>query len=104
MCSSGVGEDDQGDGARGRCVFRHDNGEAGTSALFSKAVEVEFAVDGVVNHDGAGRWHVGFEETTNGIRPVALVVDLASESPVVGAQFGLRAGHKANPTAARVCA
>ena len=72
--------------------------------MFSEAVEVDFTVDGVVDHDGAGIGHVGFEETTDGVRSVALVVDLASESPVVGAQFGLRAGHRANPTAARVCA
>ena len=72
--------------------------------MLGKAVEVDFTVDSVVDHDGAGIGRVSLEETTDGVRPVALVVDLASESPVVGAQFGLRAGHRANPTAARVCA
>jgi len=91
---------DQVDRSRVRFVFGHDDGEAEVSAVFGEAVEVDFAVDGVVDHDGAGGWHVRFEETTDGTRPVALVVDLASESPVVGAQFGLRAGHRANPTAA----
>jgi len=91
---------DQVDRSRVRFVFGRDDGEAEASAVFGEAVEVDFTVDGVVDHDGAGRWHVGFEETTDGVRSVALVVDLASESPVVGAQFGLRAGHKANPTAA----
>ena len=94
------GHDDQVDRRRVRFLFGHHDGEAEASAVFSEAVEVDFAVDGVVNHDGAGGWHVLFEETTDGVRPVALVVDLASELPVVGAQFGLRAGHKANPTAA----
>ena len=98
------GYNDQVDNSRVRFLFGHDDGEAEASAVFSEAVEVDFAVDGVVNHDGAGGWHVGFEETTDGLRPIALVVDLTSESPVMGAQFGLRAGHKANPTAAWVCA
>ena len=98
------GNDDEVDSSRVRFLLGNDDGEAEVSAVFGEAVEVDFAVDGVVNHDGAGGWHVGFEETTDGVRPVALVVDLASESPVVGAQFGLRAGHKANPTGAWVCA
>ena len=95
---------DEVDSFRVRFLFGNDDGETEASAVFGEAVEVDFAVYGVVDHDGAGGWHVGFEETTDGVRPVALVVDLASESPVVGAQFGLRAGHRANPTAARVCA
>jgi len=98
------GHHDQIDRRRVRFLFGHDDREAEASAVFDKAVEVDFTVDGVIDHDGAGRWHVGFEETTDGVRSIALVVDLASESPVVGAQFGLRAGHRANPTAARVCA
>ena len=61
--------------------------------MFGETVEVDFSIDGVVDHDRAGGWQVGFEETTDGVRPVALVVDLASESPVVGAQFRLGAGH-----------
>ena len=99
-----AGDDDQVDSSRVRFVFGHDDGEAEVSAVFSEAVEVDFTVDGVVDHDGAGIGRVRFKESTNGVRPVALVVDLASESPIVGAQFGLRAGHRANPTAARVCA
>ena len=98
------GYNDQIDNSRVWFLLGNDDGEAEVSAVFSEAVEVDFTVDGVVHHHGAGIGHVGFEETTNRIRPVALVVDLASESPVVGAQFGLRAGHRANPTAARVCA
>ena len=98
------GYNDQVDSSRVRLLFGNNDGEAEASAVFSEAVEVDFTVDGVVDHDGAGIGHVGFEESTDGVRPVALVVDLASESPVVGAQFGLRAGHRANPTAARVCA
>lgn len=99
-----AGHHDQVDSSRVRFVFGHDDGEAEASAVFSEAVEVDFTVDGVVDHDGAGIGRVDFEETTNRIRPVALILDLTSESPVVGAQFGLRAGHRANPTAARVCA
>ena len=99
-----AGHDDQVDSSRVRFVFGHHDGEAEASAVLGEAVEVDFAVDGVVDHDGAGGWHVGFEETTDGVRSVALVVDLASELPVVGAQFGLRSGHRANPTAAWVCA
>ena len=98
------GDDDQVDSSSVRFVFGHDDVEAEASAVFSEAVEVNFTVDGVVDHDGAGGWRVRLEETTDGVRPVALVVDLTSESPVVGAQFGLRAGHRANPTAAQVCA
>ena len=94
------GHHDQIDHRRIRFVFGHDDGEAEASAVFGEAVEVDFTVDGVVDHDGAGIGRVGFKESTDGVRPVALVADLASESPVVGAQFGLRAGHKANPTAA----
>ncbi len=99
-----TGNDDEVDISRVRLLFGHDDGEAEASAVLGKAVEVDFTVDGVVNHHGAGIGHVRFEEVTDGVRPVALVVDLTSESPVLGAQFGLRAGHKANPTAARVCA
>ena len=91
---------DQVDRSRVRFVFGHDDGEAEASAVLGEAVQVDFTVDSVVDHDGAGFGHVRFKESTDGVRPVALVVDLASESPVVGAQFGLRAGHKANPTAA----
>ena len=98
------GHDDQVDRRRIGFVFGHDDGEAEASAVFGEAVEVDFTVDGVVHHDGAGIGRVRLEESTDGVRPVALVVDLTSESPVVGAQFGLRAGHRANPTAARVCA
>ena len=98
------GDDDEVDRSSVRFVFGNDDGEAEASAVFGKAVEVDFAVDGVIDHHGAGIGRVGFKETTDGVRPIALVVDLASESPVVGAQFGLRAGHTANPTAARVCA
>ncbi len=94
------GNDDEVDSSRVRFLLGHDDGEAEASAMFGEAVEVDFSIDGVVDHDGAGGWHVGFEEATDGVRPVALVVDLAPESPVVGAQFGLRAGHRANPTAA----
>jgi len=94
------GNDDEVDSSRVRFLLGHDDGEAEASAMFGEAVEVDFTVDSVVHHHGAGIGHMGFEETTDGVRPVALVVDLASESPVVGAQFGLRAGHKANPTAA----
>jgi len=95
-----TGNDDEVDISRVRLLFGHDDGEAEASAVLGKAVEVDFTVDGVVNHHGAGIGHVRFEEVTDGVRPVALVVDLTSESPVLGAQFGLRAGHKANPTAA----
>ena len=98
------GHHDQIDRRRVRFLFGHDDGEAEVSAVFGEAVEVDLAVDGVVNHHGAGIGHVGFKESTDDVRPVALVVDLAPESPVVGAQFGLRAGHRANPTAAWVCA
>ena len=94
------GHHDQIDRRRVRFVFGHDDRETEASAMFGETVEVDFTVDGVVDHDRAGGWRVRFEETTDGVRPVALVVDLASESPVVGAQFGLRAGHRANPTAA----
>ena len=107
MTGCGEGDarhDDQVDRYRVRFVFGHDDGEAEASAVFSEAVEVDLTVDSVVDHDGAGGWRVWLEESTDGVRPVALVVDLASESPVVGAQFGLRAGHRANPTAAYVCA
>jgi len=99
-----AGHHDQVDRYGVRFLFGNDDSEAEASAVFSEAVEVDFTVDSVVDHDGAGGWHVGFEETTDGVRPVALVVDLTSELPVVGAQFGLRAGHRANPTAAYVCA
>ena len=99
-----AGHHDQVDSSRVRFLLGNDDGEAEASAMFGEAVEVDFTVDGVVDHDGAGGWRVRFEESADGVRPVALVVDLASESPVVGAQFGLRAGHRANPTAARVCA
>jgi len=100
-CGEGdAGDDHEVDSSRVRFVFGNDDGEAEASAVFGKAVEVDFAVDGVIDHHGAGIGRVGFKETTDGVRPIALVVDLASESPVVGAQFGLRAGHKANPTAA----
>ena len=98
------GNDDEVDNSRVRLLLGNDDGEAEASAVFGEAVEVDFAVDSVVDHDGAGGWRVWLEESTDGVRPVALVVDLASESPIVGAQFGLRAGHSANPTAARVCA
>ena len=94
------GNDDEVDSSRVRFLLGHDDGEAEVSAVLGEAVEVDFTVDGVVDHDGAGIGRVRLEETTDGVRPVALVVDLASESPVVGAQFGLRAGHRANPTAA----
>ena len=107
MAGCGEGDarnDDQVDHRDIGFLFGHDNGEAEASAVFSEAVKVDFAVDGVVNHHGAGIGHVGFKESTDDVRPVALVVDLAPESPVVGAQFSLRAGHRANPTAARVCA
>jgi len=103
-CERDPGHDDQVDRYGVRFLFGHDYGEAEASAVLGKAVEVDFAVDSVVNHHGAGIGHVRFEEVTDGVRPVALVVDLTSELPVMGAQFGLRAGHKANPTAARVCA
>ncbi len=98
------GDDDQVDRYRVWFLLGHDDVEAEASAVFGEAVEVDFAVDSVVDHDGASIGHVGFEEAADGVRPIALVVDLASESPVVGAQFGLRASHGANPTAARVCA
>jgi hypothetical protein len=103
-CERDPGHDDQVDRYGVRFIFGHDDREAEASAVIDKAVEVDFTVDGVIDHDGAGRWHVGFEETTDGVRPVGLVVDLTSESPVVGAHSGLRASHGANPTAARVCA
>ena len=98
------GNDDEVDSSRVRLLLGNNDGESEASAVFSEAVEVDFTVDGVIHHDGAGIGRVRFEETTDAIRPVALVVDCASESPVVGAQFGLRAGHTANPTATQVCA
>ena len=98
------GNDDEVDSSRVWFLLGNDDSEAEASAVFSEAVEVDFTVHGVVDHDGAGIGRVGFKESTDGVRPVPLVVDLASESPVVGAQFGLRAGHRANPTAAYVCA
>jgi len=87
------GHDHEVDRSRVGFLFRHDDGEAEASAVLGEAVEVNLTVDGVVDHDRAGIGHVRFEETTDGTRPVALVVDLASESPVVGAQFRLGAGH-----------
>ena len=69
------GHDDEVDSSRVRFLLGHDDGEAEASAMFGEAVQVDFTVDSVVHHHGAGGWHVGFEETTDGIRPVSLVVD-----------------------------
>ena len=71
----------------------HDDAEAEAPAALSEAVEVDFAVDSVVDHHGAGVGRVGFEPSADNGRAHVLVRQAATELSVVGAQFRLGAGH-----------
>jgi len=61
------GNDDEVDSSRVRLLLGNDDGEAEASAVLGEAVEVDFTVDGVVDHDGAGIGRVRLEETTDGV-------------------------------------
>ena len=87
------GHHDQVDSPRVGFVFGHDDDEAEVPAVLSEAVKVDFAVDGVVDHDGAAVRRMGFEQATDHVGSVALVGDLATELSVMRAQFRLGAGH-----------
>jgi len=88
-----AGHHDQVDRRRVGFVFGHDDGESEVSAVLSEAMEVDFAVDRVVDHDGAAIGRMGFKQATDGGRPHVLVGQATTESSVVGAQFRLGAGH-----------
>ena len=87
------GHHDQVDSPRVGFLFGHDHGEAEVPAVLSETREVDFAGDGVVDHDSAGGRRVGFEPSADDGRAHVLVGQATTELSVVGAQFRLRAGH-----------
>jgi len=93
-CGEGnPGHHDQVDRRRVGFLFGHDDGEAEVPAVIGETREVDFAGDGVVDHDGAGGRCVGFKPSTDDSRAHVLVGQAATELSVVGAQFRLGAGH-----------